>query len=125
MAFLGTQSSAATKFGSALDHQPTPPERCRANAPSDLCSFVLVLGRNPGHEKAPKAGKVKFISLLSCTQGIIYLADRACHSQPTQGTGATSCRPLINYHGDPRNCDGRDKGFIIETYPVNFTVQIG
>jgi hypothetical protein len=123
-ALLGSQSFGATFFGSALDHQPTPPEKCKANNVSELCSWVLVRGRSPGHERAPKAGTVVKLRLLSCTPGTFVL--QIAHANPTQHKARVlRSGPLINYKGDARNCDGRENGFIIETFPINIAVQTG
>lgn len=122
-ALLSAQSYGATFFGSALDHEPTPPERCRANNVAELCSWVLVRGRSPGHEAAPKAGTIVKLRLLSCTPGTFILqlarAAPAKHAARVLTSG-----PLINYKGDARNCDGRESGFIIETFPLNGGVGI-
>jgi hypothetical protein len=125
LSLLSTQAFSATvRFGSALDHQPTPPESCRAGAPFKLCSWVIVRGRDPGHEKAPKDGIVTKIRLLSCTAGSFVLqiarATPATHSAKVVRSG-----PLINYKGDRRNCDGRDSNFIIEVFPVHVPVHTG
>ena len=69
--------SAATpvRFGAKLTHstQPTPRERCGdtvGKSDPRTCTWVAVEAfENGGHEKAPKAGTIHKVRIVSCIAG--------------------------------------------------------
>jgi hypothetical protein len=119
---LASQASAATAFGSKLNHEPTPPENCRLNAPVKLCTWILTIGQqNVGKERAPKNGTVAKLRLRSCTPGTFILQIARFNPANKQGR-VIRTGPLINYKGSPANCNG---GTFIETFNVNVPVLTG
>lgn len=122
LALLGTSASAATRFGSRLNHEPTPAETCKANKPADMCSWVLTIAQqNVGHETAPKDGTIARLRLRSCSAGSFVL-QLALADPGTDQARAVRTGPAINYKGNPRNCNG---GVSIETFKVNVPVFTG
>lgn len=121
---FGTPVSAATIFGSKLNHEPTPAERCNSNRASDLCSWVLTTGQQfVGHEPAPKDGTVVKLKLRSCSGGSFVLQMvKAANQQTGEVQGVRTTGPTINYKGSRKNCNG---GIFIETFSVNVPVFQG
>lgn len=122
LALLGTSASAATIFGSKLNHEPTPAETCKSSKPGDMCSWVMTIAQqNVGKEPAPKDGTIAKLRLRSCSPGsfVLQLARLS-----TDGKRARAIRtgPAINYLGSPNNCNG---GNVIETFNVNVPVFKG
>ena len=119
---FASQASAATAFGSKLGHEPTPPERCRPDNASKLCTWILTIGhQNVGKERAPKNGTVAKLRLRSCTPGTFILQIARANTATEQGK-VIRTGPLINYKGNPSNCNG---GAVIETFNVNVPVRTG
>jgi hypothetical protein len=119
---LASPASAATAFGSKLGHEPTPPEICRTNNATRLCTWILTIGHaNVGHERAPKNGIVAKLRLRSCTPGTFILQIARANTATEQGR-VIRTGPLINYKGNQVNCNG---GAFIETFNVNVPVQTG
>jgi hypothetical protein len=122
LALLGTPASAATVFGSKLNHEPTPAETCKDGKPSDMCSWVMTIAQqNPGKEKAPKNGTIAQLKLRSCTPGSFVL-QLALTIPAADKARAVRTGPAINYKGSPKNCNG---GNVIETFNVNVPVLAG
>lgn len=120
--FLTSSASATTVFGARLNHEPTPPEICKATRPGDMCSWVLTIAQqNAGHERAPKNGIIAKVRLRSCTPGSFVL-QRARANPATKQAQVVSTGPAINYKGNPINCNG---GVFIETFTVNMPVTLG
>jgi hypothetical protein len=122
LVLFGTSASAATIFGSKLNHEPTPAEVCKASKPGDMCSWVLTIGQqNVGHEQAPKNGIIGQLKLRSCSPGSFVL--QLANARPaTDQARATRTGPAINYKGSPINCSG---GNFVETFNVNVPVLKG
>lgn len=119
---LATPASAATIFGSKLNHEPTPAETCRSNAPSKMCSWVLTIAQqNVGHEVAPKTGTIVKVRLRSCSAGSFVL-QRARAFPSSRQAKVLKTGPTINYLGNASNCNG---GVFIETFAVNVPVLAG
>ena len=119
---FASQASAATAFGSKLGHEPTPPERCRPDNASKLCTWILTIGhQNVGKERAPKNGTVAKLRLRSCTPGTFILQIARANTATEQGK-VIRTGPFINYKGNPSNCNG---GTVIETFNVNVPVRTG
>jgi hypothetical protein len=79
-------------------------------------------GRPNGGHKAPKAGTIAKVRIISCTPGSF----RIQVARPVPGTSKFKIvknGPFINYAGDPQGC-GEDDDFIyqVEKISVNFTV---
>ena len=122
LAFLATSAAAATKFGSKLNHEPTPAETCKANKPGDMCSWVMTIAQqNVGHEAAPKDGTIATVRLRSCSAGSFVL-QLAVVDSATDQARAVRTGPAINYQGHRKNCNG---GVFIETFTVNVPVFAG
>lgn len=123
-ALLSTEASAATVFGSRLNHQLTPPEACNANRKSDLCSWVLTIAQNrPGQQAAPRDGTVTKLRLMACGPGSFVL--QVARARPaTDQARVLTTGPLINYVGALHNCNG-SRNFIIEEFAVNVPVRQG
>lgn len=122
VALLGTSASAATIFGSKLNHEPTPAETCRATNPAKMCSWVLTIAQqNVGHERAPKNGTIVKLRLRSCSAGSFVL-QRARAFPSSRQARVIKTGPTINYLGNASNCNG---GLFIETFTVNVPVLAG
>lgn len=119
---LAAPASAATTFGSAMTHEPTPPEECDSAHRERMCSWVLTQAQGAaGKEKAPKNGVLKAIRIRSCTPGTFIL--QIARANPAADQARTvRTRRLINYRGNPQNCTGSR---IIETFDVNMPVSTG
>jgi hypothetical protein len=124
VAMFCTPVFAATVFGSRLNHEPTPAERCNANRASDMCSWVLTTGQQfVGREPAPKDGTVVKLRLRSCSAGSFVLQMvKAANQQTGEVQGVRTTGPTINYKGSRKNCNG---GTFIETFNVSVPVFQG
>lgn len=119
---LSFPASAATKFGSRLNHEPTPAETCNTNRKSDMCSWVLTVGQQfVGREAAPKDGTVVKLRLRSCSAGSFVLQMVRANPETKEVQGVRT-GPTINYKGSRKNCRGRS---FIETFDVNVPVFQG
>jgi hypothetical protein len=117
-----TPSTAATTFGSAMTHEPTPAEQCDSAKPERLCSWVLTQAQGAaGKEKAPKTGTLKAVRIRSCTGGTFILQVARAFPAADQAR-AVRTRRLINYRGSAQNCNG---GRVIETFNVSMPVSTG
>lgn len=121
---FSTPASAATVFGSRLNHEPTPAERCNSNRPSNMCSWVLTTGQQfVGREPAPKDGTIVKLRLRSCSAGSFVLQlVKAANELTGEVQGVRTTGPTINYKGHRKNCNG---GTFIETFNVNVPVFQG
>ena len=122
LALCGTSASAATIFGSKLNHEPTPAEVCKQSKPGDMCSWVMTIAQqNAGKEPAPKNGTIAKLKLRSCSPGSFVLQLARVNNE-TRRAKAVRTGPAINYKGNPINCEG---GNVIETFNVNVPVVKG
>ncbi len=122
LACMSSGAVAATVFGSRLSHEPTPAETCKANRPSDLCSWVMTTAyQNIGKESAPKNGTIAQLKLRSCSAGSFVLQFVRLNTTDTAARAIRS-GPAINYKGSATNCNG---GNFIETFNVNVPVFAG
>jgi hypothetical protein len=125
LALLGNSASAATVFGSKLNHQLTGPQFCNSNAGFHVCTWVLTTAQNnPGHERAPHDGTITQLRLMACGPGTFIL--QIAHAQPAvHKAQVVRTGPLINYVGNnQRNCIN-SSNFFIETFNVNVPVKQG
>lgn len=119
---LASTATAATVFGSKLNHEPTPPEACRSAQPFKMCTWVLEIAQqNVGRERAPKNGIIAKLRLRSCTPGSFALQIARAFPASNQAR-VIRTGPTINYRGNPINCTG---GFSIEEFNVNVPVLTG
>lgn len=130
---LGAQAlpaSAATgAFGAKLTTSTQPqsfPEKCSDQPGSgSLCTWVAVTAfENGGNEKAPKAGTIRKIKLVTCVAGSFKLQI----ARPAAGGKYRVVRngPSISYPADPSgaNC-GDASTFKVRTFNVNVHVNKG
>src|SRR5262245_35535173 len=97
LAFLATSATAATTFGSKLNHEPTPAEKCNATKRSDMCSWVMTIAQqNVGQEAAPKDGTIATVRLRSCSAGSFVLQFAVVDAATNQAR-AVRTGPAINY----------------------------
>jgi hypothetical protein len=140
---LGASGSAKVRFGAKLtkESQPSNAEsgrRCDEEGddsqipPGAVCSWVSLESYGGGLDKAPKAGVIGKVRLVSCVAGSFRLQI----ARVRNGDEAKVVRngPMIFYTADPRQIDddddtfcGGEEGddFIIQTFTVNFLVNRG
>jgi hypothetical protein len=120
---LALPAAAGTKFGAKfLDREPTPPAECVLDEAA-MCTFVMVNAhQNVGKEKAPRDGKLAKIRIRSCTPGTFVL-QFAKADLGTDRAKVLRSGPVINYEGDPANCNGGP--YTVETFKVNVRVKKG
>ncbi len=127
-----TATAAPVRFGARLttDTQPQPALWC--DEPNDTpphanCTWILneAHQRPNGGQKAPKAGTIGRVRLMSCDAGSFRV--QVARKVP----GSDRYRvlrdgPRIQYQGDRQGC-GDDDDFVyrIESFPTNFTVAKG
>jgi hypothetical protein len=123
-------SAAGPRFGSRLtpDTQPQPAVYCdepNDTPPHDDCTWILKEEYSDGPglaEKAPKAGIIGRVRLMSCTPGNF----RVQVARRVSGTDRYRVRkngPSIQYQGDLDQCD--DETYRIEGFATNFSVRRG
>jgi hypothetical protein len=125
-------SAAPVRFGAKLttDTQPQPALWC--DEPNDVdphptCTWVMneAYGRPAGGHKAPKAGTIGKVRIISCTPGTFRL--QVVRQVPGTDTfRAVRNGPVVNYQGDPQGCgDEDDFVYQIESIATNFSVNKG
>ena len=118
-----TVSAAPVRFGARLtnDTQPQPAQWC--DEPNDTpphanCTWILneAHQRGDGGIKAPKAGTIGRVRLMSCTPGSF----RVQVARKVPGTNRYKVRkngPQIQYEGDQQGCgDDDDFTYRIESF---------
>jgi len=147
LVLLGAQSLHATttgpvRFGAALTSSSDPSnaesgQRCDASngiPKGSVCSWVSVQAyQNAGHERAPEAGTIGRLRLVSCVAGSFRLEFAAVKPKARQAKIVRD-GPVISYKADPRQVDadpntvcGGDNtdDFKIQTFPVNVQINKG
>jgi len=144
LALVGAQAlsagTTAVSFGAKLtkSSQPANAEGGKTCAneglPAGACSWVSVQAyHNGGHERAPKAGTIGKVMLVSCIAGSFRLQLVKAKPRARQAT-FTRNGPIIRYLADPRQvdnddetfCGGEDgKDFVIQTFSVHVPVSKG
>jgi hypothetical protein len=126
-----TVSAAPVRFGAKLTND-TQPQTHFCDTPNDTpphadCTWILneAHQRGDGGIKAPKAGTIGRVRLMSCTPGNF----RVQVARKVPGTSKYKVRkngPSISYQGDVQGC-GDDDDFVyrIESFATNFTVLKG
>jgi hypothetical protein len=131
-------ASAATpvRFGAKLTRftQPTPAETCRDNTggPSgSTCTWVAVVAfenmSTGSNQKAPKAGTIGKVRLISCVKGS-FTVQVARKQSGTQKYKVVKNGPVISYKKDTQTggCGGEDgDNYKIQSFNVSFTVKKG
>ena len=141
---LGASGAAPVRFGAKLtkSSQPSNAEggrSCDENGDGQIplggvCTWVSVEAyHNGGHEKAPKAGTIGKLRLVSCVAGSFRL--QLARAKPALDQARVVRNgPMINYQADPRQVDGDDDTFcggeegndyIIQTFSINVHVNKG
>jgi hypothetical protein len=127
-----TASAAPVRFGAKLttDTQPQPALWCDEPndvAPHPTCTWVMneAYGRPAGGHKAPKAGTIGKVRIISCTPGSFRV--QVVRQVPGTDTfRAVTNGPVINYQGDPQGCgDEDDFVYQIESIGTSFSVAKG
>jgi hypothetical protein len=141
---LGASGSAPVRFGAKLtkSSQPSNAESgrsCDENGDGDIppggvCTWVSVEAyHNGGHEKAPKAGTIGKLRLVSCVAGSFRLQLARVRPGLSQARVVRN-GPMINYQADPRQVDSDDEticggeegnDYIVQTFPLNVHVNKG
>ena len=126
-----TVGAATGRFGAKLspDTQPQPALWCdepNDTPPHDDCTWILneAFGRPTSGHKAPKAGTIGRVRLMSCSPGSfrVQVARRVPTTSPAKYRVRKNGK-LISYQGDLDQCD--DETYRIEGFPTNFTVNKG
>src|SRR3990172_652770 len=125
-----TTSAARVRFGARLttDTQPQPALWCdepNEDPPHSTCTWVMneAFGRPDGGHKAPKAGTIGTVRLISCLPGSlrVQVARRVPGSEAYK---VVKNGPVLNYQGDPEGCGEDDDGvYPIESFPTNLTLS--
>ena len=127
-----TTTAAPVRFGARLttDTQPQPALWC--DEPNDTpphadCTWILneAHQRPNGGQKAPKAGTIGRVRLMSCDAGS-FRVQVARQVPGTNRYRVVKDGPRIQYEGDRQGC-GDDDDFVyrIESFDTNFTVAKG
>lgn len=121
---LAIPADAGTRFGAKfIDREPTPPAECDINDATAMCTFVMVNAhQNVGKEKAPRDGKLQKVRIRSCTPGTFVL-QFARADLGTDRAKVSRSGPLINYQGNPANCNGGP--YTVEAFDINVFVKKG
>lgn len=125
-------SAAPVRFGAKLaaDVQPQPAQWCdepNEEPPHPTCTWIMeeAFGRAGTGVKAPKAGTIGKVRLMSCEPGTLSV--QVARKVP----GGTQYRvvrngPVINYQGDPELCGEDDDGiYPVESFKTSFIVKKG
>lgn len=112
-------SAAPVRFGALLTSETQPSnaeggQSCRQNAPAvpsgGVCSWVSTSAyQNGSRFKAPKAGTINKLSLVSCVGGSFVLQFARVNAQ--QRAKLVRSGPRIRYVADLRQTDGDDNTF--------------
>jgi hypothetical protein len=127
-----TATAAPVRFGARLttDTQPQPALWC--DEPNDVaphadCTWILNVAhqRPSGGHKAPKAGTIGRVRLMSCDPGS-FRVQVARQVPGTSRYRVVQNGPLIRYQGDPQGCgDDDDFTYRIESFATSFAVSRG
>ncbi|CAN5728049.1 hypothetical protein BH23CHL8_BH23CHL8_00620 [soil metagenome] len=125
-------SAAATRFGAKLTKstQPHPAMWCddpNEEPPHANCTWILTeaLQRPNGGQKAPKAGTIGKVRLVSCGPGA-FKVQVARRVSGTQKYRVVRDGPRIQYQGDVQGCgDEDDLEYRVESFSTNFRVNKG
>jgi hypothetical protein len=126
-----TATAAPVRFGAKLtpDTQPQPALWC--DEPNDVaphadCTWILnVAHQNNGGQKAPKAGTIGRVRLMSCEPGK-FRVQVARQVPGTSKYRVVKNGPVISYQGDPQGCgDQDDFVYKVESFATGFTVSKG
>ncbi len=122
-AVMAMPASAGTRFGAKFgDRETTGPIECVIDEAA-MCSAVMAQAHlNIGKEKAPRDGVLQKIRIRSCTPGTFVLQFAKISSGKAK---VLRSGPLINYQGDPANCDASSGNETHETFSVNVKVKQG
>jgi hypothetical protein len=103
------------------------PDKCNIAANSD-CSFVLMqafqceFGTCTNGHLAPQDGTIGKVSLIACHPGSFTLQIASVNAQ-TKQVQVIRSGPVIDYQGNPNNCNGTTS--VIESFPVHVAVTKG
>lgn len=128
-AMLSAQGPA--RFGSLLTTDTQPSNAGTGHfcndpepAPHPICTWVMqeAYGRPDGGHKAPKAGTIGKVRVISCTPGNFKI--QLARSKPVNDTARVIRNgPTVSFSGDPDGCD--DEVYTINTINVDFSVLKG
>ncbi len=139
---LGASTNVPVRFGAKLTNESQPSnaeggQSCDENGGipgGATCSWVSVQAyHNGGHEKAPRAGRIGKVRLVSCVAGSFRLQFARVRPSRDQAKFVRN-GPMINYQADPRQVDGDDDTFcggedgddyLIQSFAVNVHVNKG
>jgi hypothetical protein len=132
LAQVMTVSAAPVRFGAKLtpDTQPQPALFCdepNEDPPHPTCSWVMneAFGRPTGGHKAPKAGTIGKVRLISCEPGTLKV-QVARRTPGTDTYRVVRNGPTLNYQGDPESCGEDDDGvYPVESFSTSFSVAKG
>jgi hypothetical protein len=127
-----TASAAPVRFGAKLttDTQPQPALWCdepNEDPPHPTCTWVMneAFGRPTGGHKAPKAGTIGKVRLMSCEPGSLKV-QVVRKSRGSETYRVISNGPTLDYQGDPEGCGEDDDGvYPVETFSTGFSVAKG
>jgi hypothetical protein len=126
-----TATAAPVRFGARLttDTQPQPALWCdepNEVAPHADCTWILnEAHQRPGSEKAPKAGTIGWVRLMSCGPGS-FRVQVARQVPGTSKYRVVRNGPIIRYEGDLQGCgDADDFVYRIESFATGFAVSKG
>ena len=141
---IGAQVSPAAaatgSFGAKLDQSSQPSnaeggQKCSDNGgipAGSVCTWVGVEAYHNGDNfKAPKAGTIRKLKLVSCIAGTFTLQiARAAAGASTRSSGTA---PKISYKADPfvsdgdpdTFCGGEDGIYKVQTFPISVHVDKG
>jgi hypothetical protein len=142
-ALAATVDAAPVTFGAKLTNESQPAnaesgQTCHQNAPGvpkgGICTWVSTTAfENGSHFKAPKAGTIAKLKLVSCIAGSFTLQIARANPSTNQARVVRN-GPTIHYSADPRQVDGNpdtfcggDDGtdYIVQTFSVNVHVNTG
>jgi hypothetical protein len=125
-------SAAPVRFGARLttDTQPQPALWCdepNEDPPHPTCTWVMneAFGRPGGGHRAPKAGIIGKVRLMSCEPGSLRV--QVVRKSPGSETyRVVRNGPTLSYQGDPQGCGEDDDGvYPVETFSTGFSVAKG
>jgi hypothetical protein len=125
--------AAAVHFGADLNKHTQPSnagtgDYCNINTKHQNCTFILMqayqceFGSCLNGHLAPMDGTINKVSLIACAAGTFVLQIAKANASTEKASVITS-GPVINYLGDPQQCDGNT--YQIESFPVNIAVKKG
>ncbi len=130
---LSVSASTPVRFGAKLTHstQPTPRERCGdtvGKSDPRTCTWVAVEAfENGGHEKAPKAGTIHKVRIVSCIAGSFTV--QVARAKPGEDKARiVRSGPTLSYAKDTQSggCGGPNgDNYRIQSFSVNFHVDKG